>query len=101
VQIPLIKGIATAELWICPIATGSPSNRKGLNGLKIPFRARIQVAMYLARRHTKASLHEIGENFGGRHHGTVLHACKAVSARMKNEDQFRQTIAGLDTKLDR
>jgi chromosomal replication initiator protein len=60
-----------------------------------------QVAMYLARRHTKASLHEIGENFGGRHHGTVLHACKTVSARMKNEDQFRQTIAGLDTKLDR
>jgi len=46
-------------------------------------------------------LHEIGENFGGRHHGTVLHACKAVSVRMKNEDQFRQTIAGLDTKLDR
>ena len=60
-----------------------------------------QVAMYLARRHTKASLHEIGENFGGRHHGTVLHACKAVSVRMKKEDQFRQTIAGLDTKLDR
>jgi chromosomal replication initiator protein len=60
-----------------------------------------QVAMYLARHHTKASLHEIGENFGGRHHGTVLHACKAVSVRMKNEDQFRQTIAGLDTKLDR
>src|SRR6266481_2460182 len=60
-----------------------------------------QVAMYLARRHTRASLHEIGENFGGRHHGTVLHACKAVSVRMKNEDQFRQTIAGLDTKLDR
>jgi len=29
-----------------------------------------QVAMYLARRHTKASLHEIGETFGGRDHGT-------------------------------
>src|SRR6266436_10115462 len=46
-----------------------------------------QVAMYLARRHTRASLHEIGENFAGRHHGTVLNACKAVSVRMKNEDQ--------------
>jgi chromosomal replication initiator protein len=51
-----------------------------------------QVAMYLARRHTKASLHEIGEIFGGRHHGTVLHACKTVSMRMKNEDQIRQTM---------
>ena len=60
-----------------------------------------QVAMYLAREHTKASLHEIGETFGGRHHGTVLHACKAVSTRMKNEDQIRQTMAGLATRLGR
>jgi chromosomal replication initiator protein len=60
-----------------------------------------QVAMYLARQRTKASLHEIGENFGGRHHGTVLHACKAVSARINKEDQIRQTIAGLTTQLDR
>ena len=59
-----------------------------------------QVAMYLARQRTKASLHEIGEFFGGWHHGTVLHACKAVSARMKNEDQIRQTIAGLTRRLD-
>jgi chromosomal replication initiator protein len=60
-----------------------------------------QVAMYLARRHTKASLHEIGEIFGGRDHGTVLHACKTVSVRMKKEDQVRQTIVRLDTQLDR
>jgi chromosomal replication initiator protein len=59
-----------------------------------------QVAMYLARQRTKASLHEIGEIFGGWHHGTVLHACKAVSARMKNDDQIRQTIAGLTRRLD-
>ena len=57
--------------------------------------------MYLARRHTKASLHEIGEAFGGRDHGTVLHACKTVSVRMKKEDQVRQTIVRLDTQLDR
>ena len=60
-----------------------------------------QVAMYLARRHTKASLQQIGETFGGRDHGTVFHACKRVSVRMKKEDQVRQMIAGLDTKLDR
>ena len=60
-----------------------------------------QVAMYLARRHTKASLHEIGETFGGRDHGTVLHACKTVSVRMKKEDQVRQWIVMLDTELDR
>ena len=60
-----------------------------------------QVAMYLARRHTKASFHQIGEIFGGRDHGTVLHACKTVSVRMKKEDQVRQTIVRLDTQLDR
>jgi chromosomal replication initiator protein len=60
-----------------------------------------QVAMYLARRHTKASLHQIGEIFGGRDHGTVLHACKTVSVRMKKEEQIRQTIVRLDTQLDR
>jgi len=60
-----------------------------------------QVAMYLARRHTKASLHEIGDAFGGRDHGTVLHACKTVSVRMKKEDQVRQSIVMLDTQLDR
>jgi chromosomal replication initiator protein len=58
-----------------------------------------QVAMYLARRHTKASFHEIGEIFGGRHHGTVLHACKTISMRMKNENQIRETLAGLATQF--
>jgi chromosomal replication initiator protein len=60
-----------------------------------------QVAMYLVRRHTKASLHEIGVAFGGRDHGTVLHACKTVSVRMKKEDQVRQAIVRLDTQLER
>jgi chromosomal replication initiator protein len=59
-----------------------------------------QVAMYLARHHTKASLQQIGETFGGRDHGTVLHACKTVSVRMKKEDLVRQTIVRLDKKLD-
>ena len=58
-----------------------------------------QVAMYLARRHTKASLQQIGEAFGGRDHGTVLHACKIVSGRMKKEDVVRQTIVSLDARL--
>jgi chromosomal replication initiator protein len=58
-----------------------------------------QVAMYLARRHTKSSLHQIGDTFGGRNHGTVLYACKTVSVRMKKEDQVGQMIARLDTQL--
>src|SRR6267378_239528 len=60
-----------------------------------------QVAMYLARRHTKASLNEIGDAFGGRDHGTVLHACKTVKERMTKEDQVRQLVFLLDSQLER
>ena len=60
-----------------------------------------QVAMYLARELTKASLNEIGEAFGGRDHGTVLHACKLVKKRMKEQDSIRQTISFIDSALQR
>ncbi|PZR77659.1 MAG: chromosomal replication initiator protein DnaA [Chthoniobacterales bacterium] len=60
-----------------------------------------QVAMYLARELTKASLHEIGDAFGGRDHGTVLHACKLVKKRMKEQDNVRQTIFFIDSALQR
>jgi chromosomal replication initiator protein len=60
-----------------------------------------QVAMYLARELTKASLNEIGEAFGGRDHGTVLHACKLVKKRMGEQDNIRQTISFIDSSLQR
>ncbi len=60
-----------------------------------------QVAMYLARELTKASLNEIGDAFGGRDHGTVLHACKLVKKRMHEQDSLRQTISFIDSSLQR
>jgi chromosomal replication initiator protein len=60
-----------------------------------------QVAMYLARELTKASLNEIGDAFGGRDHGTVLHACKQVKKRMKEQDSVRQTVSFIDSSLQR
>jgi chromosomal replication initiator protein len=60
-----------------------------------------QVAMFLARELTKASLNEIGDAFGGRDHGTVLHACKLVKKRMKEQDNIRQTISFIDSALQR
>ena len=38
-----------------------------------------QVAMALAKELTQMSLPEIGSNFGGRDHTTVLHACRQVA----------------------
>ncbi len=60
-----------------------------------------QIAMYLARELTKQSLNEIGDAFGGRDHGTVLHACKLVKRRMVEQDNIRQTISFIDSSLKR
>ena len=60
-----------------------------------------QIAMYLARELTKSSLSEIGEAFGGRDHGTVLHAHRLVQERMRTEEKIRQTVSFLESHLNR
>ncbi len=60
-----------------------------------------QVAMYLSRQLTESSLNTIGEAFGGRDHGTVLHACRAVKDRMETDPQVRQTVGYLEKQLMR
>ena len=60
-----------------------------------------QIAMYLARELTKSSLSEIGEAFGGRDHGTVLHAHRLVQERIRTEEKIRQTVSFLDSHLNR
>lgn len=60
-----------------------------------------QIAMYLSRNMTKGSLVEIGEAFGGRDHGTVIHACKKVSERIDGESGLRETIARIESQLRR
>jgi chromosomal replication initiator protein len=58
-----------------------------------------QVAMYLARTLTESSLSTIGEAFGGRDHGTVLHACRAVTDRMETDAGVRKAVHQLDRDL--
>ncbi|MEY2600548.1 MAG: chromosomal replication initiator protein DnaA [Verrucomicrobiota bacterium] len=60
-----------------------------------------QIAMYLSRELTKASLSEIGEAFGGRDHGTVLHAHRQVRDKMLRDDKTKQVISFLDNQLQR
>jgi chromosomal replication initiator protein len=60
-----------------------------------------QVAMYLARELTKMSLCEIGDQFGGRDHGTVLHAHRLVRERMTTDDKTRQVVRFLSDQLQR
>lgn len=60
-----------------------------------------QVAMFLARQMTESSLNTIGEAFGGRDHGTVLHACRLVKDRMEIDSNVRQTVHYLEKQLMR
>jgi chromosomal replication initiator protein len=60
-----------------------------------------QVAMFLARQLTESSLNTIGEAFGGRDHGTVLHACRLVKDRMEIDSNVRQAVLYLEKQLQR
>lgn len=60
-----------------------------------------QVAMYLSRQLTENSLNSIGDAFGGRDHGTVLHACKLVKGRMEVDPNVRQQVSFLEKQLQR
>jgi chromosomal replication initiator protein len=60
-----------------------------------------QIAMFLSRQMTEGSLSAIGEAFGGRDHGTVLHACRLVKDRMEVDSQVRATVGRLETQLAR
>jgi chromosomal replication initiator protein len=60
-----------------------------------------QVAMFLSRQMTESSLNTIGEAFGGRDHGTVLHACRLVKDRMEVDPNVRQVVSYLEKLLMR
>jgi chromosomal replication initiator protein len=60
-----------------------------------------QVAMYLSRILTRHSLQEIGEQFGGRDHGTVIHACRTVENLMEQDASARSNIEFLKAQLSR
>ncbi len=60
-----------------------------------------QIAMYLSRTMTKSSLKDIGESFGGRDHGTVIHAVKKVTSEIKKDGELRATIEQIQNRLRR
>ncbi len=58
-----------------------------------------QIAMYLAREITPSTLKEIGEAFGGKDHGTVIHAHKLIKKRMDGDLHLRHLLRQLDQQL--
>lgn len=58
-----------------------------------------QVVMFLGRELTDLSLLSIGQHIGGRDHTTVIHACRQVEKRMKNDPEFTKRIQKLRDEL--
>jgi len=73
------------------------TSKRRPNNIAIPR----QIAMYLARCLTKHSLQDIGDAFGGRDHGTVIHACKAVDNMIEQDAGMRGSIEFLRSQLSR
>ena len=58
-----------------------------------------QVAMYLCKQATNASLSDIGKHFGGKDHATVIYACKQVEERRGKDETFNRMIESLLEKI--
>ena len=57
--------------------------------------------MWLARKHTRFSLEEIGGYFGGRDHTTVMHAVRTVSARTASDEALSGDVERIERMLSR
>ncbi|HHY19960.1 MAG TPA: chromosomal replication initiator protein DnaA [Firmicutes bacterium] len=58
-----------------------------------------QIAMYLSRELTDLSLPKIGEEFGGRDHTTVIHACDKISESLKQDAELEENIRKISDKI--
>ncbi len=70
------------------LSVGELKGKKRTKAIAFPR----QVAMYITREMTEYSTTEVGLEFGGRDHTTVMHACQRVESRMKTDPTLEPTI---------
>ena len=58
-----------------------------------------QVAMYLSKQITEASLNDIGKHFGGKDHATVIYACKQMEEKRGKDETFNRVIENLMQRI--
>ena len=75
-----------------------PSEIRARNNSKSVTMPR-QIAMYLCKALTHASLPEIGRSFGGKHHSTVIHSIKKIEELRKNNPEFDHQVKNLLDQL--
>ena len=87
-----VQALVAAHYSVSPAELISPSRTARVNWPR-------QVAIHLAREITGAPLQAIGDAFGGRNHGTVLHACKRVAERVATDDNIAEELRVLTSRL--
>ncbi|MFA5104720.1 MAG: chromosomal replication initiator protein DnaA [Candidatus Margulisiibacteriota bacterium] len=60
-----------------------------------------QVAMYLSRELTSASLPKIGNAFGGRDHTTVMHACDKIKTAIKEDKETSDAVETISSSIQK
>ena len=58
-----------------------------------------QIAMYLAKKYSNASLASIGQQCGKKDHATVHHACKTIANQLETDKQFKVMFADIEKKI--
>lgn len=58
-----------------------------------------QIAMYLSKKYSNASLASIGKQCGNKDHATVHHACKTIVDRLDTDKQFKAMLADIEKKI--
>lgn len=58
-----------------------------------------QIAMYLCRELTEASFPEIGRQFGGKDHTTIIHACRQIAKAKEIDSTLQTTLEGLKEQI--
>lgn len=91
-----IHSIQTAVAKFYNVTVAEIVGKKRVKRIVVPR----QVAMYLARELTDASLPKIGKAFGGKDHTTVLHACDKIAEAILNDDKLQEEVATLKKRLD-
>jgi chromosomal replication initiator protein len=94
---PTIQEIIDAVLGYYDIKLGDLMSKRRHKSIALPR----QVCMWLARKHTRFSLEEIGGYFGGRDHTTVMHAVRTVSSKAASDEALSSDVERIERMLVR
>ncbi len=94
---PLTREQRALNLIIKTVAVHHGLTPTGLLGPGRPLKlARPrQIAMFIARELTQQSFPKIAVAFGGKDHGTIMHACKVIPYKMQRETNVSVTVVAL------